>query len=167
MAAEDRGPPMHAHIGMMRALNGHVERVFDPSPASRAPDFPRSPHFLSWASVAVAPRTSPSFGGRPSGGSCSPQQGALIIIITTEISGFPAGPAASLSLIGIGVMYGKLMLPDVLLPKLLDGCPATFERSEGLNDFVVRVNGADRTISREAWCSLLDQTRSAPPTLIH
>ena len=57
-------------------------------------------------------------------------------------------------------MYGKLMLPDVLLPKLLDGYPATFERSEGLNDFVVRVNGADRTISREAWCSLLDQTRS-------
>jgi hypothetical protein len=86
---------------------------------------------------------------------------------TAEVSGFPAGPAASLSLIGIGVMYGKLMLPDVLLPKLLDGCPATFERSEGLNDFVVRVNGADRTISREAWCSLLDQTRSAPPTLIH
>ena len=65
------------------------------------------------------------------------------------------------SLIGIGVMYGKLMLPDVLLPKLLDGYPATFERSEGLNDFVVRVNGADRTISREAWGSLLDQTRSA------
>jgi hypothetical protein len=31
MAAKDRGPPMHAHIGMMRALNGHVERVFDPS----------------------------------------------------------------------------------------------------------------------------------------
>jgi hypothetical protein len=58
-------------------------------------------------------------------------------------------------------MYGKLMLPDVLLPKLLDGYPATFERSEGLNDFVVRVNGADRTISREAWRSLLDQTRSA------
>jgi hypothetical protein len=59
-------------------------------------------------------------------------------------------------------MYGTLMLPDVLLPKLLDGYPATFERSEGLNDFVVRVNGADRTISREAWCSLLDQTRSGP-----
>jgi hypothetical protein len=59
------------------------------------------------------------------------------------------------------VMYGKLMLPDVLLPKLLDGYPATFERSEGLNDFVVRVNGADRTISREAWRSLLDLTRSA------
>jgi hypothetical protein len=59
-------------------------------------------------------------------------------------------------------MYGKRMLPDVLLPKLLDGYPATFERSEGLNDFVVRVNGADRTISREAWCSLLDQTRSGP-----
>jgi len=59
-------------------------------------------------------------------------------------------------------MYGKLMLPDVLLPKLLDGHPATFERSEGLNDFVVRVNGVDRTISREAWRSLLDQTRSGP-----
>ena len=84
-----------------------------------------------------------------------------IFICTAEVCGFPAGPAASLSLIGIGVMYGKLMLPDVLLPKLLDGYPATFERSEGLNDFVVRVNGADRTISREAWRSLLDLTRSA------
>lgn len=31
MAAEDRGPLMHAHVGMMRALNRHVERVFDPS----------------------------------------------------------------------------------------------------------------------------------------
>jgi hypothetical protein len=59
-------------------------------------------------------------------------------------------------------MYGKLMLPDVLLPKLLDGYPAAFERSEGLNDFVVRVNGAHRTISREEWRSLLDQTRSGP-----
>ena len=31
MAAEDRGPAMHARIGMMRALNRHVERVFNPS----------------------------------------------------------------------------------------------------------------------------------------
>jgi hypothetical protein len=31
MAAEDRGPMMHARIGMLRALNRHVERVFDPS----------------------------------------------------------------------------------------------------------------------------------------
>ena len=31
MAAEDRGPLMHARIGMMRALNRHVERVFNPS----------------------------------------------------------------------------------------------------------------------------------------
>jgi hypothetical protein len=30
MAAEDRGPLMHAHIGMLRALNRHVERVFNP-----------------------------------------------------------------------------------------------------------------------------------------
>jgi hypothetical protein len=29
MAAEDR-PLMHARIGMLRALNRHVERVFDP-----------------------------------------------------------------------------------------------------------------------------------------
>lgn len=28
MAAEDRGPLMHAHIGMLRALNRHVEREF-------------------------------------------------------------------------------------------------------------------------------------------
>jgi hypothetical protein len=31
MAAEDRGPLMHARIGMLRALNRHVERVFDRS----------------------------------------------------------------------------------------------------------------------------------------
>ena len=29
MAAEDRGPLMHARIGMMRALNRHVVRVFN------------------------------------------------------------------------------------------------------------------------------------------
>jgi hypothetical protein len=28
MAAEDRGPLMHARIGMLLALNRHVERVF-------------------------------------------------------------------------------------------------------------------------------------------
>jgi hypothetical protein len=32
-----------------------------------------------------------------------------------------------------------LMMPDVFLPKLLDGYPAKFERSEGVNDFVIRV----------------------------
>jgi hypothetical protein len=31
MAAEDRGPLMHARIGIMRALNRHVERMFNPS----------------------------------------------------------------------------------------------------------------------------------------
>ena len=31
MAAEDRGPIMHARIGVMRGLNRHVERVFDAS----------------------------------------------------------------------------------------------------------------------------------------
>ncbi len=31
MAAEDRGPLMHARIGMMRALNRDVERTFDSS----------------------------------------------------------------------------------------------------------------------------------------
>jgi hypothetical protein len=30
MAAEDRGPLMHARIGMLRALNRNVERVFNP-----------------------------------------------------------------------------------------------------------------------------------------
>jgi hypothetical protein len=30
MAAEGRGPLMHARIGMLRALNRHVERVFNP-----------------------------------------------------------------------------------------------------------------------------------------
>jgi hypothetical protein len=28
MAAEDRGPLMHARIGVLRALNRNVERVF-------------------------------------------------------------------------------------------------------------------------------------------
>lgn len=28
MAAENRGPLLHARIGMMRAINRHVERVF-------------------------------------------------------------------------------------------------------------------------------------------
>ena len=31
MAAEDRGPLMHARIGIMRALNRNVERKFDSS----------------------------------------------------------------------------------------------------------------------------------------
>ena len=31
MAAEDRGPLMHARVGMLRALNRHVEREFNPS----------------------------------------------------------------------------------------------------------------------------------------
>jgi hypothetical protein len=30
MAAEDRGPLMHAQIGMLRALNHHVGREFNP-----------------------------------------------------------------------------------------------------------------------------------------
>ena len=30
MAAEGRGPLMHARIGVMRALNRHVERAFNP-----------------------------------------------------------------------------------------------------------------------------------------
>jgi hypothetical protein len=30
MAAEDRGSLVHARIGMLRALNRHVERVFNP-----------------------------------------------------------------------------------------------------------------------------------------
>jgi hypothetical protein len=31
MAAEDRGPLMHARIGMLRVLNRNVERVFNQS----------------------------------------------------------------------------------------------------------------------------------------
>jgi hypothetical protein len=31
LVAEHNGPPMFARIGVMRALNRHVERVFDPS----------------------------------------------------------------------------------------------------------------------------------------
>jgi hypothetical protein len=35
MAAEGRGPLMHARIGMLRALNRHVERVFNPDRKDR------------------------------------------------------------------------------------------------------------------------------------
>jgi hypothetical protein len=31
LVAENSGPPMFSRIGVMRALNRHVERVFDPS----------------------------------------------------------------------------------------------------------------------------------------
>jgi hypothetical protein len=31
LAAQDRGPLLHARVGMLRALNRHVERVFNPS----------------------------------------------------------------------------------------------------------------------------------------
>jgi hypothetical protein len=31
LVATSGGPTMFAHIGIMRALNRHVERVFDPS----------------------------------------------------------------------------------------------------------------------------------------
>ena len=31
LVAENSGPPMFARIGVMRALDRHVERVFDPS----------------------------------------------------------------------------------------------------------------------------------------
>jgi hypothetical protein len=31
MAAENRGPLMHARVGMLRALNRHVERTFSSS----------------------------------------------------------------------------------------------------------------------------------------
>jgi len=31
MAAEDRGPLLHARVGMLRALNRHVVREFNPS----------------------------------------------------------------------------------------------------------------------------------------
>jgi hypothetical protein len=30
MAAEDRGPLMHPRVGMLRGLNRHLERVFNP-----------------------------------------------------------------------------------------------------------------------------------------
>jgi hypothetical protein len=35
MAAEGRGPLMHARVGVMRALNRYVERVFNPDRKDR------------------------------------------------------------------------------------------------------------------------------------
>ena len=37
LVAEGGGPTMFAHIGFMRALNHHVERVFDPTPKFTRP----------------------------------------------------------------------------------------------------------------------------------
>jgi hypothetical protein len=48
MAAEDRGPLMHAHIGMLRALNRRVERAFNP-----------------WQSVAFSARENPARSADP------------------------------------------------------------------------------------------------------
>jgi hypothetical protein len=54
------------------------------------------------------------------------------------------------------------MISDVFSPKLLDGHPVAFVRAQGLNDFVVRMNGeSERTISRELWWSLIDHGSSA------
>jgi len=35
LVADRGGPTMFARIGVMRALNRHVERVFDPSPKEK------------------------------------------------------------------------------------------------------------------------------------
>jgi hypothetical protein len=60
MAAEDRGPLMHARIGMLRALNRHVVREFDSS---------RKRYALGKAEAQAGPMTEsagPRFGGESS-----------------------------------------------------------------------------------------------------
>ena len=51
---------------------------------------------------------------------------------------------------------GNSKVAGILLSKLLDGHLASFVRSEG-ELFIVRVNGQERTISRDAWRLLPEQ----------
>jgi hypothetical protein len=51
---------------------------------------------------------------------------------------------------------GNSKVAGILLSKLLDGHLACFVRSEG-ELFIVRVNGQERTISRDAWRLLPEQ----------
>jgi hypothetical protein len=45
-------------------------------------------------------------------------------------------------------------MSHLLLAKQLDGYAATFVRFAGSENFVIEVNGAERTVSREFWHSL-------------
>jgi hypothetical protein len=45
-------------------------------------------------------------------------------------------------------------MSDLFVIKQLDGYPATFLRFAGPELFVIEINGAERTVSREFWQSL-------------
>jgi hypothetical protein len=62
LATEDRGPLMHAHIGMLKALNRHVVQVFNTSRAKT-----RIGDDASWR--AIDSQTAPSSAARQAGGS--------------------------------------------------------------------------------------------------
>jgi hypothetical protein len=47
-------------------------------------------------------------------------------------------------------------MSHLFLAKMLDGHAATFVRFEGADKFVIEVNGAERTISRDIWRLLPD-----------
>jgi hypothetical protein len=45
-------------------------------------------------------------------------------------------------------------MSDLFLTKLVDGYGAKFVRFAGPDNFVIEVNGAERTVSRELWRTL-------------
>jgi hypothetical protein len=49
---------------------------------------------------------------------------------------------------------GNSDMSDLIVTKQLDGYAATFLRFEGADKFVIAVNGAERTVSREFWRTL-------------
>ncbi|MEH2561928.1 hypothetical protein [Bradyrhizobium sp. AZCC 2289] len=61
-------------------------------------------------------------------------------------------------------------MSHLFLAKQLDGYAATFVRFTGANNFVVEVNGKERTVTREFWCSLSEMKadeRSAGHHFLH
>lgn len=51
-------------------------------------------------------------------------------------------------------------MSDLFLAKDLNGYSATFVRFEGLDKFIIQVDGAERAISRDEWRSLPDRLPS-------
>jgi hypothetical protein len=47
-------------------------------------------------------------------------------------------------------------MSHLFLAKQLDGYAATFVRFTGADNFVIEVNGEERTVTREFWCSLAE-----------
>jgi hypothetical protein len=58
-------------------------------------------------------------------------------------------------------------VPELFLAKDLNGRPATFVRFEGPDRFIIEVDGAERTISRDEWRSLPERSPTEQDRLDH